>query len=163
MKLLTYLLTYSLHDSGYYLRSWLSLRFVKNIELSLWNAKVHYCVHKSPPLVPILSQMHPTVFTWDLLHLKLCHEISLNIKWWHECHVGLLKALSHFRDSDPRLGPRCASRQTSASWIMRPVFWSIWLLFAMNLSGLGAKQRVPLEPTQRKTGNWNLNLIVPLP
>jgi len=25
----------------------------------LWNAKVHYCVHNSPKLVPIPSHMHP--------------------------------------------------------------------------------------------------------
>jgi len=75
--LLTYLLTYSLfhflYGAGYYLKSWLSLSFSKDILLSLWDPKVHYRVRESPPLVPILARWiqsmpsHPTILKLILI------------------------------------------------------------------------------------------------
>ena len=70
--LLTYLLTYSTKQSP----SWEANRFSDGQEIHriLWNPNVHHLIHKSPPPVPVLSQL-------DLVHANTSHflKIHLNI------------------------------------------------------------------------------------
>jgi len=70
--LLTYLLTYSMEQSP----SWEANSFCSYLRNSphFWNPKVHHRIHKCPPPVPILSQLH-TVPTTPSHFLK----IHLNI------------------------------------------------------------------------------------
>jgi hypothetical protein len=80
--LLTYLLTYLLMELG---PSWEAANCAVTQELPniLWNPKVHYRVDKSPPLVPILSQIDPIPiipFCLSKIHFNIVHPPSGFIK-----------------------------------------------------------------------------------
>jgi hypothetical protein len=47
---------------------------ISQIPRLLWNPKVRYHIHNSPPLVPIMSQMHP-VHTFPTYFPKICSNI----------------------------------------------------------------------------------------
>ena len=65
-----YLLTYSMQQSTSWKANWISAS--QEIPRILWNLKVHYRIHKSPPPVPILSQISP-------VHAPTSHLLNIHL------------------------------------------------------------------------------------
>jgi hypothetical protein len=68
----------------------------QEIPCPLWNPKVHYCVHKSPPLDLVLSQMNPVhTFQPHFPKIRLIFSSHLHIVLPFKCSDQNLAYISH--------------------------------------------------------------------
>ena len=85
---LTYLLTYSMEQSPSWEANWFSAS--QEIPRILWNQKVHYSIHNSPPPVPILSQVGPVrtlLFHILKIHLNIIFPTMPGSPKWSLSHT----------------------------------------------------------------------------
>jgi hypothetical protein len=122
-----------LHGAGYSLKSWQSLNLSNNSLLSLWNPKVHYRAHKSPPPDPILSQPNSVRPNENYLP-KVCLNVILPptprssqwyLKWswiinWNEAVFVYMKILSRNLLEWPKKVTESLHRSQRPGWNWKP-------------------------------------------
>jgi hypothetical protein len=127
--------------------SWESANCAATQELlrTLWNLEVHYCVHKSPPLVPILSHIYPIHTTpsyhskthFNMVHTPMFWSSQWSLSFWLSHQYSICIPLIPIRATCPAhfillyliipiiLGEQYKSWNSSlCSFLHQPTSWS---------------------------------------
>jgi hypothetical protein len=113
----------------------------QEIPCVLWNPKVHYRIHKSPPPVPILSHNnpvhappHPT--SWRSI-LILSSHLRLGLPKYSSLCSRIIFLYNHLFSNRPQISVRTMSSITNETKLKRTTcsdtFWSTYVLFHNNL------------------------------
>jgi len=106
-KISTYMiLTYSMQQSPSWEANWFSVS--QEILHILWNPRVHYCIYKCPPPVPILAQI-------DLVHAPPSHLLKMHLNiyppiyiWVFQDMILMYDIIKKFVINCPYLALSCA-------------------------------------------------------